>query len=359
MKRALLLGLAGLGMTMQLAQAQDIHFSQYNMSPLTMNPALTGAFGGDIRAHLNYKDQWRSIAAPYQTYAFSFDGNMMKGKLPNSPIGAGISFFKDVAGDAEMGMTQVDLSVAGHQKLNEQNTLSLGFQGGYAQKSFNAAKLKWGNQYNETTGLHDEGLPSKEPGDMSSSVGYMDLGFGLNWNFHMGEMYSTANDQLVINAGGGYFHITSPTASFYPDRAPFDRDKINPKLVFHGASIIGVRNTNISVLPSAYYAKQGGAQEILAGGLLQYALKDASKYTGRIKSASIAFGGFTRIGDAFIASVVLEVSGFSVGVSYDVNTSDLRAASKAQGGVEIALRYINPLPFGGKGTRSNSNVRFL
>ncbi|MBL4576991.1 MAG: hypothetical protein JKX74_00885, partial [Flavobacteriales bacterium] len=30
--------------------AQDIHFSQFSSSPLTLNPGHTGAFDGDVRA---------------------------------------------------------------------------------------------------------------------------------------------------------------------------------------------------------------------------------------------------------------------------------------------------------------------
>ena len=33
-----------------LAQGQDVHFSQFYNSPLTINPANVGAFNGDIRA---------------------------------------------------------------------------------------------------------------------------------------------------------------------------------------------------------------------------------------------------------------------------------------------------------------------
>src|ERR1035437_9240949 len=58
--------------------AQDIHFSQYYASPLTLNPALTGLVNGVFRASLNYRNQWFNIPtqntiAPYQTYQASFD----------------------------------------------------------------------------------------------------------------------------------------------------------------------------------------------------------------------------------------------------------------------------------------------
>ena len=50
-----------------LSFSQDIHFSQYNFSPLTLNPALTAAYK-DIEVTLQYKDQWHSLNA-YRTAA--------------------------------------------------------------------------------------------------------------------------------------------------------------------------------------------------------------------------------------------------------------------------------------------------
>ena len=52
--------------------AQDIHFSQFWMSPLIQNPANAGG-EEDIRAILNYRDQWKSIGTPYKTFNASFD----------------------------------------------------------------------------------------------------------------------------------------------------------------------------------------------------------------------------------------------------------------------------------------------
>ena len=41
--------------------AQDPHFSQFYASPLLLNPALTGAFPGNVRASGSYREQWPSI----------------------------------------------------------------------------------------------------------------------------------------------------------------------------------------------------------------------------------------------------------------------------------------------------------
>ena len=60
--------------------AQDVHFSQFYQTPLFVNPALTGAFSGNQRLILNYKDQWTSFGSPFKTYAFQFDASILKKK---------------------------------------------------------------------------------------------------------------------------------------------------------------------------------------------------------------------------------------------------------------------------------------
>ncbi|MBL7898554.1 MAG: type IX secretion system membrane protein PorP/SprF, partial [Crocinitomicaceae bacterium] len=57
--------------------AQDIHFSQFDMAPLQQNPAMAGALYG-VEANINYKDQWRTVGAPYKTFAFGYDMRLTK-----------------------------------------------------------------------------------------------------------------------------------------------------------------------------------------------------------------------------------------------------------------------------------------
>jgi hypothetical protein len=49
---------------------------------------------------------------------------------------------------------------------------------------------------------------------------------------------------------------------------------------------------------------------------------------------------FARTGDALIPVIGLDYNEWNLGISYDVNTSDLKRASNSRGGYEIALTYI-------------------
>src|ERR1700712_3413113 len=65
----------------QSAIAQDPAFSQFFSSPLSLNPALTGKFNGQLRVAGNYRNQWPQINNAFITETVSVDGNILNGKL--------------------------------------------------------------------------------------------------------------------------------------------------------------------------------------------------------------------------------------------------------------------------------------
>jgi hypothetical protein len=83
-------------------------------------------------------------------------------------------------------------------------------------------------------------------------------------------------------------------------------------------------------------------------------LVEESKYTGIFKEMAVSFGTYYRVGDAFAPTVEFESSGLAVGFAYDLNVSDLSAATGGSGGPEIYVKYV-VASFGyGKGTKSNA-----
>ncbi|NTW32024.1 MAG: PorP/SprF family type IX secretion system membrane protein [Bacteroidetes bacterium] len=332
-------------------KAQDNHFSQFYLSPLTLNPALTGGFDGSMRAFVNYKDQWRNISTPYKTFAFSYD---MCLKKPSSTgaLGIGLSVLSDKAGESQLGLNQINLSLAYHVQISSFNTLSAGIQGGFGQQSMNFEEVKWGNQYNGTN--YDSSLPSLEP-THTNSKSYPDFAAGLQWSFSKGPMYATANNQMNVNAGISFFHVTQPNTSFYSSSV----DKLPLKMVFHASSLIGFKNAKSSIAPSLAIVQQGKLKNIIVGTAFRYQLMDPSKYTGNIKGAAASLGMYYRVGDAIIPSVTLEIAQYQIGISYDVNTSGLSKASLGKGGIEVSLRFMNPNPFTSSSTVSSKTPRLF
>jgi len=317
-------------------QAQDIHFSQFWMSPLIQNPANAGG-EENIRAILNYRDQWRSIGTPYKTFNASFDMALSKVENKTGFWAGGVNFFNDRAGESEMGTFQVNLSVAYHIFVGEHSTLGAGLMGGFAQRTINYNNLQWGSQFDGYS--YNSALTPGEPAG-TDKISYLDIGGGIVWNYSKGEKYMSGNDQRKATLGLAVYHPNKPDYSFYETG-----ENLEMKTVLHGDMLIGIPNTSLSILPGVIFYSQGKLHELTAGAMFRYLLKEESNYTDFEKGRAISLGAHFRTKDAFIASMLLEISNFDIGISYDFNISPLETASSGRGGFEIALRYTmkNPL----------------
>jgi len=322
-------------------QSQDVHFSQFYQTPLAVNPALTGVFNGNIRAVINYRDQWTKVA-PYKSYGLSFDAGMLKKKMKDKYLGGGLLVYQDVAGDSKLSTTQVNLSLSSVISINDAHDISAGLQGGFAQKKVNNGSFQWGTQYDASG--YNGNISSGETATFENYI-FGDFNAGIAWSYGKAQTNASSNDHLSANAGFAVYHINAP-------KQAFDLEKLHREFVIHGGSYIGIKNTDFSILPSILYLIQGPLQEFNAGLLARYSIREESRYTGLLKETAIFFGCFYRAGDAVIPTFMFEFANYALGISYDINISGLKDATSGQGGLEISLRFINPNPFKyGKGSR--------
>ncbi|MEK7256274.1 MAG: type IX secretion system membrane protein PorP/SprF, partial [Bacteroidota bacterium] len=99
------------------AQAQDRSFSQFYASPLTLNPALTGAFEGKYRVGAIYRDQWGNVMEnQYATFSTALDlrWRMNRTAKFKDHAAIGLLFFNDKAGALQFSTTQIAVSAAYH-----------------------------------------------------------------------------------------------------------------------------------------------------------------------------------------------------------------------------------------------------
>jgi type IX secretion system PorP/SprF family membrane protein len=320
------------------AKAQDVHFSQFNNAPMIMNPALTGAFNAEHRIIANYRTQWGTIAKPYTTYALSYDAGILKSSNAGF-LGIGLQLFADKAGDLRMGVMQANLSVAYHLKAGANHFITAGIQGGYSQRSINESAMMWDSQYDPTaTDGYNSTLPSNETMDFNS-FGLADFSAGLLWTFKNNATNMSSNDQIKGNLGFALFHVNQPKKTFYD----LMEKKMFMKYAIHTNIHFGIPGTSMAIVPSASVYVQGPAKEILAGSLFRFRLQESSKYTNFVSETALSIGAHYRFGDAIVASAQFEIKNWLLGVSYDINTSKLSAASKSMGGLEIAIRYMTPI----------------
>lgn len=169
----------------------------------------------------------------------------------------------------------------------------------------------------------------------------MDFGMGLDWRIFSEEASVTTTKGYWVEAGAALHHAVRPDNSLYEGgNAPLDM-----KFIGHVDASIGIPNTMFAVLPGVMYAKQGPARELVWGSMFRYQFKEESHFTGLEKGSALSVGLHNRLGDAVIASMMLEYGKYAISLGYDVNVSDLRTATNGRGGFEVALRFMNPDPF--------------
>jgi type IX secretion system PorP/SprF family membrane protein len=314
--------------------AQDVHFSQLTETPLLLNPATAG-LSHNLEAIINFKDQWKSVSStPYRTFNVSGDMAFLK-KQNGTHMGVGLDVFSDKAGDGQMGTTTGQLHLSGILAANDRNLISVGLYSGFGQRSLTYGNLYWDRQYDGMT--FDATRPTGELETFGNHT-YLDFGAGVAWFYGKGHGTISSNDGMNFTAGFSLQHINKPVYSFYGA----GDQKLPMKIVAHGNAEIGLKNRNVVLEPSYIVAIQGGHHEINLGMMFKYLMQDASHYTARKKPAAFMLGGYYRVADAAVLAAGYEFSGLRLCMSYDLNLSDLKVASKARGGFEVALRYTIP-----------------
>ena len=315
-----------------LCTAQDIHFSQFSMSPANLNPATAGVNISDFRVVYNYKNQWKSISNPYISHGISYDMPFMEDIITDGAFAGGISFVSDKAGDLKFGTTQINLTLAANKNINRENNISVGIQGGFAQRALkgNLEAQQWDNEYdpNQAGGY----LNDQSTGAGIESIGYGDFSAGMYWNYD--------TEPIRANAGLSLFHLNKPSHSIIGA----SDENLNAKLVFHGGADIEINQNVVRFLPQFLFLKQGPQVETNIGGMVKYQLQEASIYTGELRETAISLGGWYRLGDAFIPTLRIDFMSLIFGLSYDITLSDINIAAESKGGMEFSVTYLHPFP---------------
>lgn len=301
-----------------LAAAQDVHFSQFYNSPLTLNPTLTGLMDGRFRVGGLYRSQWNSIADPYTTMSVAFDAPLQKGFADGDLLGLGGVIFYDKAGASRMSTFNFVASFAYHKALSKKGNhlLSLGVQAGITQKGVNGNDGVFADQVDGGLSVGDASAEAQN----IDNVLHEDLNIGLSYSGSLAP-------KVKLFLGGAAFHLTQPKESFIGGDA-----RLPMRFTGNGSLEIGI-GKHFSIMPSAVYMLQANTSEVNLGGALGY------EFTNGL---GILAGLYGRVGDALIPMVGLEYKGANFSFSYDVNNSDLAVVTNGRGGYELSFTYVAP-----------------
>jgi type IX secretion system PorP/SprF family membrane protein len=284
---------------------QDIHFTQYGASPLTLNPAMAGIVESDFRATINHRQQWSSVAAhPDMTSTVSYDMGLLKGKLPKGDaIGIGVMGFYNNPKIWGPKNKTVGLSLAYHRAFgrNKLHHLSLGFQANVVRKEFEHEVLTFGipTSYFVTDVIH-----------------YPDL--------NAGAMYSgKVSARSTAYIGYSFYHLTQPVEIFLGND-----HQIHARHTVNMGGTYDITQTLV-LYANAMYEKQAEAQEIVVGTTVSYTRKNTT----------FSVGGWYRYEDALSPYLAAEWRKMRIGLSYDVNVSSFAPATHSTGAIELSAIF--------------------
>lgn len=332
--------------------AQDFHFSQYNLAPMYINPALTGNIeNGQHRVILKHRNQWSSvlnneIANPFGNQGFktsmvSYDGRQCASDF----FAYGLSVIADVVGEPAFRTYVPQASVAFHLGLKNDTYLSAGFQAGVVHHRFDNQNLTFDNQF-DTQGGYDPNSNPRESFLERPSVTYLDLGGGLalyqmekeigmlKWGYNIGASVS----HLGTRRDYTFLTISNPEALY-------DRGERMLRWTGHAAFVFykNKANRRHDVTLRSLFMTQGPHWQYIP--VVEYGLSMKGNQPFLQKVAMGVGARFTKsiqanspFADAILINLQTDLAQYTaLHLGYDVNISPLARASKGFGSFEISL----------------------
>jgi type IX secretion system PorP/SprF family membrane protein len=303
--------------------SQDIHISQFWISPVAINPAAAGFFDGNVRMGAYNRTQWRSISKAYQTVGISTDFPLIKRPGKQDLFGAGITLDYDQAGDSKYTIIQGNLLLSYARALTSRNNNFLmgGLSLGGAQRSWAYHQLRFDDQWQD--GIFNPNIGNSET-FYGTNYWLADVGLGVQW-FYQPDFLT------FFQVGFSVYHLNMPIISMLED----ENIRLPVKWVTHAITSVEV-HPDIAIIPVIYLAFQDKYREFLIGASYSHMLAiDVKGFRNKVN-----IGLFYRWNDAIYLATGMEWRRFTFSISYDFNTSLLRKASQVRGGIEIAISYI-------------------
>lgn len=311
------------------AYAQDVHLSQYDASPIMLNPALTGMKKDMQYRFVNqYRNQWDALTKK------SFISSALSYDMPlKEKWGAGAYILNDNSSHTFNSFSFVlsgahDITPANQDKQH----LYVGLQAGIIFKSIRRSNFTFDQQY--TQGTFDNDLSSGENLETAKRL-MPEVNFGFG--------YYNTNESSKFNpyVGIAISHCTYPKENFITES---EASHLPLKDVLYGGSKINISD-KITLDPNLMLMKQRNAWEINLGTSAYYKL-ESSDFN--------LFGGLNyRWKDAVVGHIGLFYKNFIYSVSYDMNVSALHLYSNYKGGFEFYVTFFKKI--GGSNRSFNGN----
>lgn len=302
--------------------AQDPHFTQFYSAPLSVNPAYSGVFTGNIRMILNGRTQWVNTTSPYKTATLSIDGKLGKNNLEGqNPLNIGILLMHDNSLNGIVQSNYVTAAGSYHIPLDEDGfkTMGIGFSATYGDRNINFSELSFSSQF--SNGQFDLSIPSGEIA-LTNMKPFLTLGAGLLYQ------YANDDDGNFFDIGISCYNFNKPNQTVIKDRNQYIPVRFSVQ-----ASFQKYLNDDLLLHLKGIYQNQSSTRYYQGGFLFE-------KLLGVNSEQSIGAGAWYRSKDAISPYVKIVIKQIVVGITYDININELKSTPKSYRSMEVSLQFI-------------------
>jgi type IX secretion system PorP/SprF family membrane protein len=306
----------------------DTAFSQdfnFNILPLSIDPAFTGLFNGRLRASALYKNQWSASKVSFNAYGASVDATVIAKQTGYLAVGA--AFLEGRSGDGSFKNISSVASVAYHKIISKADKkpgrrcdIGVGIQAGYIQRSINLSGF-------------DNTVPPFVY-HVGSGANYYVINAGLsfsqslskNFNYTLGlsgNNLNLLNDGTITNQNPLLRITASGTSILAAIWTITDRLNVRP-------AILHIINKDFYVAGSEFRYKTGNTD------LPNTPFISVWYRTGKVIAVNLGY----------------EFRDFRVGAGFDNNLS-----KSGTGGFQMVARYIMPKLKGTKAEKQALNEK--
>ncbi|MCD6011293.1 MAG: type secretion system rane protein PorP/SprF [Flavipsychrobacter sp.] len=303
------------------ASAQDVHYVQFDATPLAVNPALTGMFDGSMRMSALYRNQWANEIIPYVTSGTSFDMPVFTDKKKNY-VGMGTQIIRNTTGDGTLYSFSMIFSAAYHKHFGKKDgnicDFGIGLQGAYLQRNYDVAYLFYGGEF----------LYGQFANTWGSGISFMELNVGLSFSQSLGQHFN-------YTIGLSENNIREPSEKWQQQQA------IGTGIVRNTTGVFSAiwRPGKLSFRPCIHVVVSKLRTAIIGGNEFHYTVSKNKQHNNPV---SVFAGGWYRLDDIASVTVGAEFLRVRIGMAVDCTPVPRHMKYSGLGAVEFSVKYTTP-----------------
>ena len=328
---------------LQPALAQDIQFSQYNRTPIQVNPAMAGNTQGKVRLQTAYRNQWSQVLRgdAFNAYLVSADTRVLEDE--KQALGLGISGLSDVAGELSFGSRSLNLSASYQRKFGASETavhkLLVGLEAGIANRRIDLTSARWPSQHDGNGGFDPTiEVPITSVPGINPDFSHADINGGLVWQ----SIYAGGHSFYLGVAG---HHLNKPNVSFFnlvTGEEPEQETSLSIRYTIHGGSEYSL-SASWSLISSFLYLNQGEHNSLTLNSSVRkyFGERGAFKFLqGGVSIRTVNGIDGSIQGSALSPIVNLNLKRFNLGLVVDIPINELGDQPIFNGAGELTLGFL-------------------